>query len=54
MGLTLDQLDPIEAVIQPNPASVALYRELRPRVDHLAIAVLAATDSLPGTEQLAP
>ena len=36
MGLTLDQLDPIAAVIQPNPASVEIYRALRPRVDHVA------------------
>ena len=47
MGLTLDQLDPVEAVIEPDPAAVELYRGLRPRVDHVAEAVLAATESLP-------
>ena len=26
MGLTLDQLDPVEAVIEPSPAAVELYR----------------------------
>jgi hypothetical protein len=53
MGLTLDQLDPIEAIMQPNPASVEFYRSLRPQVDHVALAVLAATESLPGSGPLA-
>jgi hypothetical protein len=50
MGLTLDQLDPIEAVIEPSPAAVELYRALRQRVDHVAESVLAATESLPGPD----
>jgi xylulokinase len=51
MGLTLDQLDPIEAVIEPDPAVVELYRGLRPRVDHVAESVLAATETLPGADE---
>ena len=47
MGLTLDQLDPVEAVIEPDPAAVEIYRGLRPTVDHVAAAVLAATEALP-------
>ena len=54
MGLTLDQIDPVAAVIEPTPTAVELYRALRPRVDHVAAAVLAATESLPGTGPLAP
>ena len=54
MGLTLDQIDPVAAVIEPTPAAVEFYRALRPRVDHVAEAVLAATESLPGTGPLAP
>jgi xylulokinase len=54
MGLTLDQIDPLAAVIQPTPTAVELYRALRPRVDHVAVAVLAATESLPGASPLAP
>ena len=50
MGLTLDQLDPVEAVIEPDPAAVEVYRGLRPLVDHVAEAVLAATESLPGPD----
>lgn len=46
-GLTLDQLDPVEALIVPDPGAVEVYRQLRPRVDHVAEAVLAATESLP-------
>jgi sugar (pentulose or hexulose) kinase len=48
MGLTLDVLDPVEALIEPDPAGVEVYRGLRPRADHVAEAVLAATESLPG------
>lgn len=54
MGLTLDQLDPVAAVIEPTPSAVEFYRSLRPRVDHVAEAVLAATESLPGSGPLAP
>jgi xylulokinase len=43
MGLTMEQLDPVEAVIVPDPAAVAFYRGLRPQVDHVAMAVLDAT-----------
>jgi sugar (pentulose or hexulose) kinase len=43
MGLTLEQLDPVEAVITPDTETVALYRRMRPHVDHVASAVLAAT-----------
>ena len=45
MGLTLDQLDPVEAVVTPDPATVELYRRLRPQVEHVATAVLAATET---------
>ncbi len=48
MGLSLDVLDPVEALIQPDAAGVEVYRGLRPRADHVAEAVLAATESLPG------
>jgi sugar (pentulose or hexulose) kinase len=51
MGLTLDQLDPVEAVITPAPAAVELYRALRPQVDHVARSVLDATASLPGADR---
>jgi sugar (pentulose or hexulose) kinase len=44
MGLTLDQLDPVEAVITPDAATVELYRRLRPQVEHVATAVLGATE----------
>ena len=54
MGLTLEQIDPVAAVIEPTSSAVELYRALRPRVDHVAAAVLAATESLPGTGPLAP
>jgi xylulokinase len=47
MGLTLEQLDPVEAVITPDPASVDLYRRFRPQVEHVATAVLDATESFP-------
>jgi sugar (pentulose or hexulose) kinase len=45
MGLTLEQLDPVEAVIIPDPETVELYRRLRPQVEHVATAVLAATET---------
>ena len=51
MGLTLDRLDPVAAVIQPDPAAVEVYRALRPRIDHVAQSVLAATASLPGSDR---
>jgi xylulokinase len=47
MGLTLEQLDPIDAVIEPDPEAVDLYRRLRPQVEHVATAVLEATESFP-------
>jgi hypothetical protein len=54
MGLTLDQIDPVAAVIEPTPTAVEFYRALRPRVDHIAEAVLAATESPPGSGPPAP
>jgi len=54
MGLTLEQLDPVEAVIEPDPAAVDLYRRLRPQVDHVAAAVLEATESFPWTGRGGP
>jgi xylulokinase len=50
IGLSLDQLDPVEAVIEPDPAAVEVYRRLRPLVDHVAEAVLTATDSIPESD----
>jgi xylulokinase len=50
IGLSLDQLDPVDAVIEPDPAAVEVYRRLRPLVDHVAKAVLTATDSIPESE----
>jgi xylulokinase len=47
MGLTLEQLDPVGDVIAPAPDAVEVYRSLRPQVDHVAGAVLAATKSFP-------
>ncbi len=47
MGLTLEQLDPVAAFIEPDPAMVHLYRGMRTQVDHVADAVLAATESFP-------
>jgi sugar (pentulose or hexulose) kinase len=43
MGLTLDQLDPVEAVITPDPSTVELYRGMRPQVELVATSVLSAT-----------
>jgi hypothetical protein len=54
MGLTLEQLDPVEAVITPDPATVELYRRLRPQVEHVAAAVLAATEEFPWTDSGPP
>jgi xylulokinase len=48
MGLSLDDLDPVVGVIEPEADAVEVYRDLRPQVDHVAIAVLEATASLPG------
>ena len=48
MGLSLDVLDPVEALIEPDPGAVEVYRNLRPRADHVAEAVLAATETVPG------
>jgi sugar (pentulose or hexulose) kinase len=53
LGLTLDQLDPVEAVIEPDPAGVEFYRSQRQSVDRVAAAVLAATGPLPGFERSA-
>jgi sugar (pentulose or hexulose) kinase len=47
MNLTLDQIDPVDAVIEPDPEMVTLYRHQRPRADHVALSVLDATESLP-------
>ncbi len=47
MGLTLEQLDPVEAIITPDAATVELYRRMRPQVEHVATAVLAATEEFP-------
>ncbi|HWE67805.1 MAG TPA: FGGY family carbohydrate kinase [Acidimicrobiales bacterium] len=47
MGLTLEQIDPVSALIEPDPVAVDLYRRLRPQVEHVATAVLAATESFP-------
>ena len=47
LELSLEQLDPVEEVIEPDPGSVEVYRGLRPMVDHVAEAVIEATDSLP-------
>jgi sugar (pentulose or hexulose) kinase len=47
MGLTLEQLDPVEAVITPDAPTVDFYRRLRPQVEHVATAVLAATEGFP-------
>jgi len=47
LTLTLEQLDPVEAVITPDPTRVELYRQLRSQVDHVASAVLDATESFP-------
>ncbi|HXZ62835.1 MAG TPA: hypothetical protein VEG62_08840, partial [Acidimicrobiales bacterium] len=54
MDLTLEQLDPVEEVIEPDPASVEVYRGLRPMVDHVAESVIAATDSVPGDGRATP
>jgi sugar (pentulose or hexulose) kinase len=50
MGLTLEQLDPVEAVITPDAATVELYRRMRPQVEQVATAVLAATGDFPGAD----
>jgi xylulokinase len=50
MGLTLDRLDPVAAVIEPDPNSVEVYRSLRRRMDHVAYSVLAATASALGSD----
>ena len=47
LDLNLGQLDPVAAVITPDPDAVRLYRRLRPQVEHVAAAVLAATETLP-------
>jgi sugar (pentulose or hexulose) kinase len=51
MGLTLDRLDPVAAVIEPDPEPVRVYRALRPRIDHVARSVLEATASLPDSDR---
>jgi xylulokinase len=47
LGLSLEQLDPVDAVITPDPEAVNVYRRLRPQVDHVADAVLEATATFP-------
>jgi sugar (pentulose or hexulose) kinase len=49
LDLTLDALDPVTDVIVPDPDAVELYRSLRPQVDHVAIAVLDATETFPSS-----
>jgi sugar (pentulose or hexulose) kinase len=39
-ALSLDQLDPVVAEIEPDPDGVDLYRSLRPVADRVALAVL--------------
>jgi xylulokinase len=51
MGLTLDQLDPVDAVITPDPGYVDIYRQLRPQMDHVASAVLDATETFPWADR---
>ena len=34
-------------MIEADPVAVEVYRALRPRADHVAEAVLAATEALP-------
>jgi xylulokinase len=51
--LVLDQIDPIDAVIEPDPEAVALYRSERPRADHVALSVLDATEALPESSRSA-
>ena len=50
MNLTLDEIDPVAAVIEPDAKAVELYRRLRSQVDHVAVSVLVATESLPEPE----
>jgi xylulokinase len=50
MGLTLEQLDPVQDVIEPDAAAVEVYRRQRRRADHVAQAVLSATESVPGPD----
>ncbi len=52
LDLSLEQLDPVGAVVTPDPTSVHLYRRLRPQVEHVAHAVLAATESLPSASSV--
>jgi xylulokinase len=51
MGLTLEQIDPVEAVIVPDATIVDLYRHMRPQVEHVAAAVLAATETFPWADR---
>jgi hypothetical protein len=39
-------------VIAPDADAVEVYLGLRPRVDHVAMSVLAATASLPGADEM--
>ena len=50
LAARLDRLDPVVAVIEPDPDSVEVYRSLRRRMDHVAHSVLAATASALGSE----
>ncbi len=54
MDLKLEQLDPVAAVIEPDPEAVAVYRSMRPTVDYVAEAVLSATGSLPAAAPTPP
>jgi sugar (pentulose or hexulose) kinase len=54
MGLTLEQLDPVEAVITPDPSTVELYRRMRPHVELVATAVLSATSEALWTDGVSP
>ncbi len=54
LDLSLEQIDPIDAVITPAPDAVELYRGLRPQMDHVASAVLAATESFPWGDRRGP
>jgi hypothetical protein len=40
LDVHLDQLDPLDEVITPDPDAVAAYRELRPWIDHVTTTLL--------------
>jgi hypothetical protein len=39
-------------VFEPDADAVEVYLSLRPQVDHVALSVLAATESLPGAVRI--